>query len=65
MYPLKAGKKRRVLLTDHDRRMAVNECHVDPVTQAHYGFIRTQKKINDKYYWMEITRDVIEMVSLS
>ena len=62
MYPLKAGKKRLVLFTDEDRKLAVNECHVDPVTNVHHGFIRTQKKINDKYYWMEITKDVIELV---
>ena len=53
-------RKRLVITTKEDARGILKEVHDD---SSHQGNHRTQAKIAQQYYWLNITHDVIEWVS--
>ena len=52
-----------VIKDEKTRRQVIEGCHVGPAGN-HEGRDRTQTKIQEKYYWPGVTKDVKNWVSL-
>ncbi|KAK7899378.1 hypothetical protein WMY93_020231 [Mugilogobius chulae] len=53
---------RLVVLSEDERRAALNECHIDPGTGTHMGNRSTRDRVVSGYYWNSINKDVHEWV---
>jgi hypothetical protein len=58
-----SGLSRLVLFTREERERILKECHND-AGGAHQGICRTQDKIKNLYYWMTISADVENWVTI-
>ena len=52
----------RVLFTEEDRRTAFVHCHDSP-HGAHMGRDKTLEKINSRYYWAGMYKQILEWIN--
>lgn len=61
MYQTNKHERPVVVLPAHMRQSVLTEMHDDPIS-AHLGFYKTYMKINSRYYWPTMRRDIKQYV---
>jgi transposase InsO family protein len=51
----------KLAVEDHERPAILKECHDEP-TAGHMGYLKTLRRVQERYYWPGITKDVKEYV---
>ena len=49
------------VIKSEQKQQVLKACHNDPVSGAHFGRDKVVEKIEERYYWVGIIRDVLQV----